>query len=308
MSNDPARTLKPTVEQAPHLLREWFDHYVDRFRAPDGSLPPALELKYRHSLRVAADARAVAKAAGWPSPRIRLAEACGLVHDVGRFAQYADHGSFNDADTLDHGAAGRKLLENEGLPEHFGPALWPQVACAVAYHNRGTADIPPGIDGPTADLLGLIRDADKLDIMDLVLRSVARDGFSDLPDMLPHIRLDRAVTPDVLTQALSTRSVAIGTLHTLSDFLVMIATWFHDFNNRAARQMAVERGIVQRLRQVLPDSPALGRLFQAITTSADPPDGMQGAAECEQDDDNAPHPCTPKETACRLNTRPMPPR
>lgn len=271
MSNDLAHSLQPMFEQAPHLLPEWFDRYVDRFRDPDGILPPALELKYRHSLRVAADARAVAEAAGWPPPRIRLAEACGLVHDVGRFAQYADHGSFNDADTLDHGAAGRKLLESEGLPDHFGPVLWPRVACAVAYHNRGTADIPVGIDGPAADLLGLIRDADKLDIMDLVLRSVARDGFSDLPAMLPHIRLDRAVTPDVLAQAVTTRSVAIGTLHTLSDFLVMITTWFHDFNNPAARQMAVERGILRRLRQALPDSPAVRRLFQAITTSGDPP-------------------------------------
>ena len=186
------------------FLKIWFDRYVDGFRDQDGVLTAALELKHQHSRRVAKNSRLIAEGLNLTPAEILLAEGCGLVHDIGRFPQYVLYGSFHDANTVDHGASGRQTLEKEGLPLLIDADDWKRMACAVEYHNRKTADIPKDIPEDTRRFLKLIRDADKLDIIDLVMQSVARDGFSELPGMLPHIRLERELTPLVMEEALKT--------------------------------------------------------------------------------------------------------
>ena len=245
-------------------LQIWFEHYVQGFRDAGGALPPALELKYLHSLRVAENARVIAADLGLSAPQVRLAQGCGLVHDVGRFTQFVAYGSFRDADTVDHGAEGRRTLETQDVRSRLDPDDWMPVAAAVEYHNRRAEELPDGL-APEADLmLRLVRDADKLDILDLVLRSVARDGFRELPGMLPQVRLERAVSPAVLAEAASTGSVSLAGVATLGDFLVLLASWFRDFNYAPTRRLAIERDLPGRLRRELPDTCGVRELLAGI--------------------------------------------
>ena len=193
-------------------LRTWFERYIDRFRDREGVLSPLLDLKHAHSLRVAENAAFIAAALSLPETERRLAEGAGLVHDVGRFTQFTRHGSFRDADTVDHGAEGRMVLEAQDLSFLPDPGDRERLLCVVEYHNRKRTDIPSGLSPGQDRFLRLIRDADKLDIMELVLRAVAADGFQDLPGMLPHIRLCRELSPGVLTEAEKTGSVSNGNL------------------------------------------------------------------------------------------------
>ncbi len=242
-------------------LRKWFEDYVDQFRGRDGVLHPLLELKRLHSRRVAENAAFVAGALALQEEERILAEGCGLVHDVGRFSQFARYGSFRDADTVDHGAEGRRVLEAQDL--HFlpGPGDRERLLCVVEYHNRKGADIPCGLSPGQDRLLRLIRDADKLDIMELVLQEVSSDGFRGLPDMLPHIRLSRELSPLVLREAAKIKSVSGAHLSTLGDFLIMLATWFYDLNYPPALQLAIRRDTLGRIRQELPDTEAVRELF-----------------------------------------------
>ena len=159
------------------FLTDWFEKYVTRYRDVFGLLPFALELKYTHSLRVAQNAGLIAKGLALAPGDVRLAYVCGLVHDVGRFSQHEQYGSFHDADTMDHGLAGRLALEAASAPSYFSTDQWDALTCAVEHHNKKSSDLPEHLSMEVRQLLNIIRDADKLDIMDLVLRSVARDGF-----------------------------------------------------------------------------------------------------------------------------------
>lgn len=246
------------------LLIDWFDRYVTRYRDADGFLPAALELKYTHSRRVAENARLIACGLKLDDAKILLAEICGLLHDIGRFLQYERYGSFRDADTLDHGLAGRKILVAEGASSLFGEGEWTRVACAVEYHNRKADDLPDDLLCESRHLLNIVRDADKLDIIDLVLCSVARDGFSELPDMLPHIRMSRELTPSVMEEFQKTKTISTGSLATVTDFLVMLASWFYDFNFSSSRQIAVSRNLIGRLQTELPDIQSIRELLADI--------------------------------------------
>jgi len=246
-------------------LQAWFEHYINRFCDKDGGLHPLLKLKLCHSLRVAGNARYIAEALKYSKSERRLAEAAGLLHDVGRFSQFVRYGSYRDSDTVDHGTEGRRVLEEQNrslLPDPVDREL---LLCVVEYHNRKQTDIPNGLSPEKTRFLSLIRDADKLDIMELVLRSVVLDGFQDLREMLPHIRLCRELSPGVLTEAAKTGSVSNGNLTTLSDFLVMMATWCCDMNYPPTRRLAIKRGLLPRIRRELPDTKPVRDLFAGIT-------------------------------------------
>ena len=245
-------------------LHCWFDRYVNRFRNRAGDLPPMLELKRSHSLRVAGNARHLAATLRLSDAEQRLAEGAGLLHDVGRFSQFAQYGSFRDAETVNHGVEGRRILEAQEAFSLFDAGEWGRLLWAVEYHNRKQVDIPGGLGGGPDRLLCLIRDADKLDVMEIVLQSIAADGFQDLPDMLPHIGLERKVSPDVLMDAIKTKSVTIEHLATLSDLLVMMATWFYDLNYPTTRRLAEERDVLMRIRRELPDVKGVDELFAGI--------------------------------------------
>jgi putative nucleotidyltransferase with HDIG domain len=247
-----------------NFLKEWFEKYTNRFRDDNHILSTALDLKYRHSLRVAENARLIAQELALTPEDILLAEGCGLIHDIGRFSQFVRYGSFHDAVTVDHGQEGFRTLEDEQIPQHFDEDDWERIACAVAYHNKKVSDIPANLEERLKYFLRLIRDADKLDIMELVMKAVTSNGFTKLSDMLPYISTGRELTPGMMEEILKTKTVSVNNLRTVTDFVVMLASWFYDLNYAPARALAADRHILERIEHELPNSKDIRTLLTDI--------------------------------------------
>lgn len=248
------------------FLNDWFERYVNRYRNADGVLQAALELKYHHSRRVAENTRLIAQMLGWGQAEILTAESCGLIHDIGRFLQHLRYGSFHDADTVDHGRAGRLLLDEEGIPAHLNHNEWLKISHAVEYHNKKVSDIPNNLPSDAVLLLKLIRDADKLDITDLVINSITDNGFKELSDMLPHITPGRELTPEVIEEVLKTKTVSVTNLRTITDFLMMMVSWFYDLNYAPSLILAADRRILERIEKELPKHESVGDVLNDVKT------------------------------------------
>lgn len=244
-------------------LLGWFQDYADGFRSEDGVLAPALELKRLHSLRVAANAQQIGQALGFADAEVELAMVAGLLHDVGRFTQFLRYRSFCDADTMDHGEEGYRLLSRDCYGLFETEVNRERVLCAVRYHNRRAEDIPSDLAPECDALLRLVRDADKIDIVELVLQSVAASGFQELPSMLRNVRLTRDVTPAILAKAMARQSFSSATVATLGDFLLLLSTWFPELNYAPSRALACQKGQLERLRRELPDTRELNRYFES---------------------------------------------
>lgn len=250
-------------------LSRWFNNYADGFRDANGKLHPLLELKRCHSLRVSQNAGLIALGMGKTSAGVKLAKAAGLLHDVGRFTQFVACGSFWSGNSLDHGAQGYWVLKEKAAPLFQNAAELKQLLCAVRYHNRKSEDIPVNLDTEPAQLLKLVRDADKLDIIAIVLRCTTLDGFRALPDMLPHASLSRKLTPGVLNKILRDKTFSTADIATVADFLLMTASWFYDFNYPVSLRLAMRRKLLFRLRKELPKSRALDQFFGDIKKMVD---------------------------------------
>lgn len=244
-------------------LQEWFENYLAGFRE-NGALHPMLELKRVHSLRVAENAALLAAMLRAGPAELRLARAAGLLHDVGRFGQFRSYGSLRDSDTVDHAAEGRRVLEAQAAGLVKDERERARLLGAVQFHNRKTSDIPAE-EGRDV-LLKLLRDADKLDIMEVVLRSVTADGFRDLPEMLPHIGPGREPSPGLLAKAAGGKGLSSGELRTVADMLLLTASWFYDLNYPAAHWLAARRGLLARLRRELPGTREVGAFFSGLET------------------------------------------
>ncbi|MFH1476493.1 MAG: HD domain-containing protein [Verrucomicrobiota bacterium] len=226
-------------------LRKWFRHYIRQFTPKGARMHPLLQLKLRHSERVAQEARALASDLGWPPDCRNAAEALGLLHDIGRFAQFAAHRTFADARSFDHGECGweitRKTAPLSGLPR----AERERILDGIRYHNRRV--IPDTIAPRRRVFINLIRDADKLDIFRVTLESVARNGFQDLPEMLPGITLGRAPSPAIIRELRRRQTCSLRKIESLGDFFVMQLSWIYDLCYMPTYRRVVERRILPRI-------------------------------------------------------------
>jgi len=249
-------------------LFKWFASYIEGFRNAGGALPGPLEFKRVHSARVAGNAALIAAGLELDAEESALARAAGLLHDAGRFNQFKLYASFKDASSLDHGQEGRRVLETEAASLFPGADARDRLLCAVQYHNRKAEELPAGLPPGHDSLLKLVRDADKIDILEELVDSVEKDGFRRLHAMVPDIKLTKDLTPGVLEAAARGETLAIKDLFTLADILVMAAGWFNDLNYTPARRLAADRGFLRRIRAQLTGAAGLDGFFASLEAAA----------------------------------------
>ncbi|MEN6575123.1 MAG: HD domain-containing protein [Phycisphaerales bacterium] len=232
-------------------LKRWFDAYTGRFFGPDEYVNMHLRLKQEHTRRTCGEILHLAGRLALEENQTRVAEAVALLHDVGRFPQFATYRTYNDLRSVNHCCLGVEVLRQERVLETLEPGERQWIETAVACHGRKS--LPAGLDGPALLFLKLIRDADKLDIYRIVADVYRRHredpaGFSfeiELPD-------EPRITPEVLDAILAGRLIEHASLRTLNDMRVCQIGWVYDLNFTASLERLQAGGWLKELFDYLP--------------------------------------------------------
>ena len=241
-------------------IRKQFARYINGFADTGAKLHPLLQLKAKHCKCVAAEAHGISSDLGWPASEQNAAKALGLLHDIGRFSQFAEFGTFSDSASIDHGERGWTLIKQTGWLSCLPSEERDAILDGVRYHNRQT--IPGNLGHQNLAFVRLVRDADKLDIFRVVLDAAERDGFRDLPTMLPNITLDRRPSPQLIEEILRCRCASLSNVKSLADFLLMQVSWVYDLNYTPALKRLHDRGILSRILRQLDDDSRAHALVQ----------------------------------------------
>lgn len=141
-----------------------------------------IKLKVDHMIRVMKINSYFAKLQNLDEENIELAGVIGLLHDIGRFVQIEKYGIFIDSKSINHCEAGVKLLFEENLIENFVQDSKYYYTIEKAIENHGKYEIENNLDDKTLLHCKLIRDSDKTDIFEVMLRDnpyVVFDGDYD---------------------------------------------------------------------------------------------------------------------------------
>jgi len=239
----------------------WFEAYY-RSQADDAPEDAVhLELKRLHCCKVRNEAAALAESLEL-SPRLgELAAIAGLCHDVGRFPQYRRYKTFSDSQSVNHARLGTATLSRHGGLGDLSRRDRTLVRTAIVVHNRRLlpAALLSGDDAEALTLARLIRDADKLDIVRVMLEHFQADGPKDEVVFLGQPDTGR-VNPAIVNDILAGKLGSYASMASTSDFALLLLSWINDMAYPWTRHQFFARGHVQGLFDQLPDTPDLAAL------------------------------------------------
>ena len=248
----------------------WFDRYVAGFTAGGEAAPDVVKnvrLKKDHSKRVVQEILLIAEGLGLDEETRRLAAVMALFHDIGRFEQYARYRTFADHKSENHAALGVKILRQYRVLDSLPPSVADLVCRVVSYHNR--AALPGDETRECLFYARLLRDADKLDIWQVVIDHYRRQNI----DGNPAIELGLPDTPGmsdrVYGDVVDGKIVDARQIRNLNDFKLLQIGWVFDINFAPALEQVKERGYVESICRTLPPSDRLTRIKQAVADRFD---------------------------------------
>ena len=238
----------------------WFMDFTGKYRNKDGSMHLVLQLKFDHSLRVAADCREIAEELGWPEHEVVTAEAAGLLHDVSRFPQFAGHKTFLDHRSFDHGERAHLIVSESGILSSLGAAEQAEILNSIRYHNRRKIEVE--MDPDSMRFLKLIRDADKLDILKIVYETIKHNRHKDYPEILCHVNPSGPATPELIAEIKKHGYGSYEHVKSMTDMNLMRMTWVYNINYLPSLRRFSERQLLEQLDETMINTPDVEALMK----------------------------------------------
>jgi hypothetical protein len=160
------------------FLNEWFNHYVKSFYSKDRDVQHHIIIKEEHTSRVCENMRNIGRFLKLDQNHMLIAETVALLHDVGRFWQYTTYHTFNDFLSEDHAALGVKVLNETNILSCLDGSEQRTIKQAILYHNYRELPNEEGLL-----FAKMIRDADKLDIFEMIVTDDVRLKIPKSPEL-----------------------------------------------------------------------------------------------------------------------------
>ncbi len=225
-------------------FRAWFEEYVKGFYSEDPVSRTGIALKEGHTRRVCENIVRIGASISLGEEDLILAETIALLHDVGRFGQFALYRTFNDRRTENHALLGLRELNRAGVLSSLGEEEREIVAGAIECHNM--VELPPDLPGRRLLFSRLIRDADKLDILEMSASE------SDRPVMNAFLPDTPGCSPALLEDLLSGRRCHYDQVKNSNDRKLLLISWVYDINFAHTFAEIKQRGLINKIMDSLP--------------------------------------------------------
>lgn len=252
-------------------VKDVFAEYVSHYDASDGKI----KLKIDHTYRVAGLCDRIARSLDLPIWDVDLAWLLGMLHDVGRFEQLRQYGTFSDADSIDHAHFAIEILFDQGRlanyigvdPEMEGALDHSEKECLEmketlfiiykAVWNHSAFRVEDGLDSRTRMFCDILRDADKVDIL-----KVNQDVPIEVIYNVTTEELRQAeVTEAVMEQFFERHAILRSAKRTCVDNIVGHAALVFELIYPESRRVVEEQGYLHKLLRFTSDNPKTTEQF-----------------------------------------------
>lgn len=241
-----------------------FLNYVRKFYTDDSSIQRNILLKEKHSLNVRDNIIEISKGLNLSSEDIRLATIITLFHDIGRFKQFSKYKTFDDSKSVNHAKYGIQILEEEGFLENLEETEKSIVYTAITNHN---AIVLPEIeDKKTLLFCKLIRDADKLDVWNVILTENEEDENSDISLGFSN---NTNFNLEIIKAIKKKKIIDYKQITTALDYRLILISWVYNINFTYTFNLIKKREVVKQITETLPDIKEIQSIKEEILNYID---------------------------------------
>jgi hypothetical protein len=250
---------KTQLRAIKHQCNGYAKRYMDRA----GPILDMMQLKRTHCAFVAKNCRLLAMGEGWSEADVHAAESLGFLHDIGRFSQLEEYGTFKDADSINHGERSYQVILESNLLVGIESDRRDALLNAVRYHNA--IELRTDLPAEHLNYLKLIRDADRLDIYRVVYDALAGDKLVKHPEICLGLPVEAIPSAEVLARVEARQYLSYDQLKNSADFLILILSWCYQMHYPATCRLIDARHILADYAAFLPmHLPAVARVIDQI--------------------------------------------
>lgn len=239
-------------------VRTIFSEYVSHYNSQDEKV----KLKIDHTYRVAELCDKIAKSLDLNEEDVDLAWLCGMLHDIGRFEQIKNYGTFIDADSVDHALYGAEILFDEGKIQDYidKPSedscafLRKVISCHSAYR------VPKEYDERTRMFADILRDADKIDILKVNVEVPLEEIYNITTEELMYAE----VTKEVMESFSEERAILRTLKKTPVDHVVGHISLVYELVYPLSIRIVSEQGYLDRLMNFPSKNPKTLNQFEEL--------------------------------------------
>ena len=243
-------------------LKTWFLDYAKTFHSADPEKQKNINVKKEHSIRVCSEIINIAKCLDLSKEELHLAEAIALLHDVGRFEQYDRYGTFSDFNSENHAVLGIKIIHENNILKGIDQSTRKIILCAIFHHNR--VELPKRTTETCLFFTKLLRDADKLDIWRVLIENYSNKNKSRIESLDLGLPDTSEISEKVCQELVAGRPIKAEHLKSLNDLKLLLMGWVYDVNFQRTFQLIRERGYLEMLRDVLPQSERVFKIYSMV--------------------------------------------
>jgi putative nucleotidyltransferase with HDIG domain len=244
-------------------LKKWFEEYTSSFHSDIEAFQVNIELKRDHSFRVWKNAAELAKRLNTGPNDQLLIETAALFHDVGRFEQFRQYGTFSDKKSVNHAWLSTNVIQDYNLLQGLTESERQSILDAIYNHNK--KEIAGNLPQKPTFFVKVLRDADKLDIWKVVTDYYCNTNGEtnntlqlDLPDTPGY---NHKNYEDLKNQKMAD----LNNLQNLNDFKLLQIGWVYDLNFKHSIELARERKYLQIIFDSLPQSDEIQEIKNQVT-------------------------------------------
>lgn len=232
---------------------EAYHKYVQTFHQEDDRIP----YKFEHSLRVMDKMTQLSTGLNQTPEEQWLSSMIGLFHDYGRFYQVENFKTYQDI-IFDHGNYGaEELITKHHIHDFIKEPIDERVIYdAIKNHNK--YQIEEGLSQKSILFSKMIRDADKLDILEGIAK-----GYIKIHDN------QKEITPEVKNEFYQCQSIHSKNIQNENDRIIAFLGYLYDFNFSWSLDYLKEYQVLEQIEERLQNQMIFQPYFTYISNYID---------------------------------------
>ncbi|BAX78986.1 HD domain-containing protein [Labilibaculum antarcticum] len=237
-------------QEAYNNIETWFNNYIAGFEIEIEEIKLNINLKRNHTFRVVELIKELSQETDMDEKDVSLAQISALLHDLGRFEQLANYGTFSDTEEINHIQLGISTITENNILSELTEEESNIVIESIKYHNE--LQLPKTIDSQLLPFIKILRDADKIDILYIVADYYSNNKQGNNKRLEMDLSDKPEISKKVYQSIIGEKLVNFKDVLTINDLKLYQMSLIFNLNFKKSYKIISEKTYLKQIFETLP--------------------------------------------------------